>query len=108
MQAENAQPFQGRHVGESLLPDAVNLVLGVEPHPQPASDVGIHDPVGFADAPKAELVGPALHLRVQVGHHFRRGAGRITPIGYLGHLVAETLDAFPGRTDSQVRAACSG
>ena len=35
LQAESAKAYEGRGVGESLLADALNLVLGGEPHPEP-------------------------------------------------------------------------
>ena len=55
LQAEDTKPREGHHVGESLLADAVDLVAGVEPHPQPVSDAVVHGSVGPADTPAAAL-----------------------------------------------------
>jgi hypothetical protein len=59
LETENAKTVESRRIGESLLADAGDLVLGVEPHPQPVADVVVHDSVGAADAAETEVVTPA-------------------------------------------------
>jgi hypothetical protein len=81
LQTEYAELLPCRCVGESLPADAGDFVPGLEPHPQPVSDVVVHGSVGSADTAETEVPAPAWRQRVQVAHHFLHAAGCTTPVG---------------------------
>ena len=46
-----------------------HFVFGTQPLTQPLAGVLIYCPVGFANRPKTEVVGPAVHHLIEPPHH---------------------------------------
>ena len=45
------------------------FVFGAQPLTQPFTGVSIHCPIGFADWPETEVVGPTVHHLIELRHH---------------------------------------
>jgi len=65
-------------------------VLGTQPLSQPLAGVSIHCPVGLANWPQTEVVGPSDHHPVELCYHHLLVQQGLLP---LGHLANRRTDA---------------
>jgi len=68
-------------LGKPRVPPSPLFVFDTQPLAKPAAPMLLHGPVGLADQPQTEVVGPTIDLPVECTYqHFRTLLG-LTPAG---------------------------
>src|SRR5215471_6393009 len=89
----------------AFLPLTLHFELGAQPLAYPLADMAVDAPVGFADGPDPEIVGPTLKLGVDPPDLFVDLQPRRPSRRQLMDLPAQPFDLLPGRAGTQIRLA---
>src|SRR5450631_922104 len=82
-----------------------HFVFGTQPMTQPITGVSIHRPIGFADSPETEVIGPTVHHLVKLGYYCLMVQQGPIPSSFVADRLTDATYSRLGRDRAQISAS---